>query len=191
MGLSLWIGNNPAANGLDTNNLHPISNSKERELYVREGEIAYNRDKEREAIAWIRANPGRALALTGRRFIAIWSGGSAHPIDDFLRTRGPWFRWVLAFNVFAALAAGMGIVLLFRARNPYAFPLMVFPVFFPLTYYVTLAPPRYRHPIDPAVLFLAAVALRTGAIKSWSGLIPAATEAQSNATRQRKRSSRV
>ena len=104
-------------------------------------------------------HPGRTLLLSGRRFVAIWSGGSVHPLDDFLKTRLLWVRWVLLFNIFAAIAGLAGIVILFRSGNPYAFPAAVFPVVYPLAYYVTLAPPRYRHPLDPALLILAAVSI--------------------------------
>lgn len=45
----------------------------------------------------------------------------------------------------------------------YALPLVIFPVIFPLVYYLTLGSARYRHPLDPALLLLTAVALNRGA----------------------------
>jgi hypothetical protein len=48
---------------------------------------------------------------------------------------------------------------LWRARSPYAFPAGAFVVVVPLVYYVTHASLRYRHPIDPIVLILTAIAL--------------------------------
>ncbi len=105
-------------------------------------------------------NPGRTLQLSGRRFVAIWAGGSVHPFDEFMSTRLLWIRWVLAFNVLAAILGAAGIVILFRAGNQYAFPAAVFPIVYALPYYVTLAPPRYRHPLDPILLLLAAVSLQ-------------------------------
>jgi hypothetical protein len=44
------------------------------------------------------------------------------------------------------------------AKNS-VFPLAVFPVIFPCLYYVTHADLRYRHPIDPIVLLLTALAV--------------------------------
>jgi hypothetical protein len=35
------------------------------------------------------------------------------------------------------------------------FPVAVFPLIFPVTYYFTLVQPRYRHPIDPVLMILA------------------------------------
>jgi len=160
MGLSLWLGNNEHADGTSTSNLHPISNSTERTQFAEEGEIAYNGRKQNEAIRYMLGHPARTLQLSGRRFVAIWSGGSVHPIDEFIHTRLLWTRWVLAFNLFAAFAGAAGIAILFRTSNPYAYPAAVFPVVYPLAYYFTLAPPRYVHPADPALLLLAAVTLR-------------------------------
>ena len=49
--------------------------------------------------------------------------------------------------------------LLARAKNPYAFPLAVFPLLFPVVYYVTHTSLRYRHPIDPILIFLTVLAV--------------------------------
>jgi hypothetical protein len=48
--------------------------------------------------------------------------------------------------------------MLFR-RSLYAFPLAAYPLVFPWLYYLTHANLRYRHPIDPVVLLLAAIAV--------------------------------
>ena len=160
MGLSLWLGNNPLADGTSTASLHPIGNSKERTQYIEQGEIAYNQKKQNEAISWIVRNPGRTLQFSARRFTAIWAGGSVHPFDDFRTHKSLNFRWILSFNLFAAAGTLAGILILYRTRNPCAFPIAVFPVIFPLTYYLTLAPTRYRHPIDPVLMLLTAVTLQ-------------------------------
>jgi hypothetical protein len=160
MGLSLWLGNNDKADGIGTANLHPISNSTERDLYIQQGEVAYNNAKQKAALRFIAAHPLKTLVFSSRRFVAIWSGGAAHPITDFLRNRDLWFRYVLAFNLLSAILALTGLTLLVRARNPISVPLAAYLLVFPLAYYLTLAPPRYRHPIDPAIMLLDAVALR-------------------------------
>ena len=90
--------------------------------------------------------------------------GAPHPIDDFIANHSGWFRYVLTFNLCAAVGALLGIVFVFRNRSIYAFPLAAGPVVFPFAYYFTLALPRYRHPIDPTLMLLTAVAV-TEAIK--------------------------
>jgi hypothetical protein len=117
------------------------------------------RQKQHEAIAYMVSHPRRVAVLAANRFIAIWTGGTPHPLKDFKRNHSLWFRYVLLFNVFAAVGALAGIVLLFWKRSMFAFPLAVFPVVFPWVYYISLALPRYRLPIDPVVILLAAIAL--------------------------------
>jgi len=51
-----------------------------------------------------------------------------------------------------------GVLTLWRLRSPYFIPLAAFPLVFPLVYYLALAPPRYRHPVDPVLLLLTAIA---------------------------------
>jgi hypothetical protein len=160
MGLSLWLGNNPKADGISTANLHPIANSTERDLYISQGEIAYNTGKQRAALQFMASHPLKTLEFSRLRFVAIWAGGTAHPLTDFARHRDWWFRYVLSFNLLAAILAAVGVIVLWREKNPMWVPLAVFPLVFPLAYYVTLAPPRYRHPIDPVLMLLIAVALR-------------------------------
>lgn len=49
--------------------------------------------------------------------------------------------------------------MLLAGKNDYSFPVVVIPVVFPLLYYVTHTSLRYRHPIDPIVLLLAAIGI--------------------------------
>jgi 4-amino-4-deoxy-L-arabinose transferase-like glycosyltransferase len=158
-GLQLWLGNNPQAKPPWLGDLHPINDSSEREKYIEMGEMDYMRVKQREAIRYIETHPRRELWLFAQRFVSIWSGGTPTPLRDFRSNDSGWFRYVLLFNIFAAIGALLGIVLLAFRRSIYAFPLAAFPVVFPCAYYATLALPRYTLPMDPAVLLLAAIAL--------------------------------
>ncbi|HEY1213522.1 MAG TPA: hypothetical protein VGE93_07795, partial [Bryobacteraceae bacterium] len=93
------------------------------------------------------------------RFIATWAGGTPHPMADFFRIRSAGFRGVLLFNLFVAVGAWCGMALLAWHRNPYGLPVIIAPLLFPIPAYLTLASARYRHPVDPAILLLTAVAL--------------------------------
>ena len=66
---------------------------------------------------------------------------------------------MLLFNVGVALGALGGIIFLFGRGSPYAYPLAVYPLIYPWAFYLTLALPRYRHPIDPVLMLLTAVTL--------------------------------
>ncbi|MGH9748250.1 MAG: glycosyltransferase family 39 protein [Candidatus Acidiferrales bacterium] len=161
LGLQLWLGNNENAEESWREQLHPIFNSAERARYVALGEIDYMQEKKSEAVAYMFSHPGRTARLAASRFVATWSGGTPHPLADFLHTPNLWFRGVLLFNICIALGAAAGILVLVKKRSAYALPIAAFPVILPWAYYLTLAYPRYRLPVDPAVLLLTAVALQT------------------------------
>lgn len=160
MGLSLWVGNNDRADGISPGGAHPISNATERARYVELGEMAYMEEKREQALQFIAAHPGRFAALTANRFIAIWAGGTPHPFNDFRRARSVWFRWSLLFNLAGALGGAAGIAILYRRRSRYALPVAAIPLIYPLAYYITLAPARYRLPMDPVLLLLTAISLQ-------------------------------
>jgi 4-amino-4-deoxy-L-arabinose transferase-like glycosyltransferase len=159
LGLQLWLGNNDQTEDVFRGNLHPIYNEPERRHYMDVGEIAYMREKQHLAIDYALSHPAREFHLSRLRFVAIWAGGALHPIDDFVGTPDPWFRYVLTFNIVVALATLAGAILLFVQRNPYAIPCVAFPAIFPWAYYLTLALPRYRLPIDPILMILTSVAV--------------------------------
>ena len=160
-GLQLWMGNNGQPPGRNLGEFHPIYDPHERALYTQMGEIEYMRGKEREAIRFMLDHPGTELRLAASRFITIWTGGTPQPVADFVRSHSLRFRGVLIFNTLAALAAWLGMAALYRRRSMYAFPCSVCLLVFPVPFYLTLASARYRHPLDPVILLLAAVAFDT------------------------------
>ena len=159
LGLQLWVGNNPKAKTIWLGENHPINDAAERRQYIDMGEIPYMAAKSRDALRYIVTHPGHETELIAGRFVMLWSGGASHPIEDFVRNNSAWFRYVLMFNICAAIGAVAGIAVLIRRRSIYALPLAAGPVVFPFAYYMTLALPRYRHPIDPTLLLLTAVAI--------------------------------
>ena len=158
-GLTLWLGNNERAQPRWNGQQHPIADSDERESYINLGELDYMREKRNLALAYMVEHPGRELELIGRRFLAFWSGGTPFPVKDFLSQDSIRFRYVLLFNVAIAIGTLVGLIMLARRKNPYWFPLAVFPIVFPLTYYLTMVVPRYRLPIDPVLILLTAIGI--------------------------------
>lgn len=158
-GLPLWLGNNEQAQARWSGQHHPIVDSAERAHYVTVGEIAYMREKRDLAVSYMVSHPGRELELIGRRFLAFWCGGTPYPMDDFFARESFQFRYVLLFNVVVALGALAGIVVLIRDRSPYLLLLTVFPLIYPITYYLTMVVPRYKLPIDPILMALTAIAI--------------------------------
>ena len=157
LGLALWLGNNPRATVIWHGQGHPIDDARQRALFLRQGEVVYMRRKLHLALAYMAAHPSREAHLAWRRFLTFWSGGSPWPLASLVRFRSNWDRYVLLFDLLSGLAALGGIVRLCLRRSPYAFPIAVVPLVIPWAYYLTLAVPRYRLPVDPAVMLLAAL----------------------------------
>jgi hypothetical protein len=160
LGLQLWLGNNDQYRDSFPGWLHPIDSSAERARYVRMGEVAYMREKQREALHWIIAHPQREMALFKDRFVATWLG-TPHPLRDFRRATSFLIRSFFVSNLLAALGALAGTFLFYADRRlrMYAVPVTAFPIVFPFAFYLSQALFRYRYPIDPIVLLLAAIAV--------------------------------
>jgi Dolichyl-phosphate-mannose-protein mannosyltransferase len=154
----LWLGNNEQFD--EQSQVVPPANPERAEIrnYIRMGETAFMQDKWREALAFITTHPKLEAILYGRRFVATWTG-MEKPIEGFRDADSPLVRLVLISNTVAALGGLCGILVLVRSRNPYAFPLAMSPIVYPLIYYVTHASLRYRHPIDPILMLLVAIAV--------------------------------
>jgi hypothetical protein len=188
LGLQLWLGNNDQTEDIFRGDLHPIYNAAEREKYISLGEIDYMQQKKQEAIAYMFSHPAREFHLVLYRAISIWSGGTPYPLVDFIGTPSLRFRTVLAFNLIAALGTLCGIIILFRERSLFAIPITTFPLIYPWAYYLTLALPRYRLPMDPIVMLLLAISIQRLAQKLSRAKPPAAPQpAQSEPEPQRKR----
>lgn len=159
LGLQLWVGNNPEAKPIWLGTQHPIHDSVERVKYIQMGEIAYMKQKEHDALAYMAAHPARDAYLGWKRFLEFWSGGTPTPVADLLRSRSAWFDFVLLFNLAVAIGALAGIVMLVWDGSTYLVPLATFPIVFPFAYYLTVVLPRYALPIDPVVMLLTAIAI--------------------------------
>jgi Dolichyl-phosphate-mannose-protein mannosyltransferase len=154
--LELYIGNNENYAPRAT---WPPKITKERELvrYFHMGEIPFMEEEKRKALAFMRAYPRVEVRLIADRFVAFWTG-LVDPWQAFL-SADSLVRVLLLCSTFSALGALLGIAALLWKRSPYLSPLAGYPVFFPWLYYLTHSNLRYRHPIDPVVLLLVAIAV--------------------------------
>jgi hypothetical protein len=154
----LWLGNNEQFD--EQSQVVPAANPERFEIrnYIHMGETAFMQDKWREATAFIETHPRLEIILFARRFVATWIG-LEKPIEGLRDADSTLARLALISNTLAAIGALCGILALVWSRNAYAFPLAVCPIVYPVIYYVTHTSLRYRHPIDPVVLLLAAVAV--------------------------------
>jgi len=154
----LWLGNNEQFD--EQSQVAPPANPELAEIrnYIHMGETAFMQNKWQKAVGFMRTHPQLEITLFGRRFVATWTGVE-QPIESVRDTDSPLVRVVIITNTLAALGALCGILALLRSRNIYAFPLATVPIVYPLIYYVTHTSLRYRHPIDPVLLLLVAIAI--------------------------------
>jgi hypothetical protein len=154
-GMELHLGNHEGSTGLSGGRLfHPAGNQHEFEKFRRIGELSYIKESKRQALDFIVAHPGTFIWLTLKRVLYFWTGNSQLLQIFPLSGRFVAARYVL-FTTISVLAFA-GLFVAFRNRNP-AVPLFAIAlIVFPLVYYVTHPTPRYRHPIEPAMIVLIA-----------------------------------
>lgn len=147
-GAELRMGNGPYADGTWQYYLHPVHDLAEFRRYEQMGELAYVRARRDEAVAWIKANPGRFSIISFRKFIYYWYGV---PRD----LRPAWLE-PLKNSLFAtsSLLTLFGVLLALRQRRPHAWLFFWLLLLYPLVYYVVFPHARYRHPVEPAITIL-------------------------------------
>jgi 4-amino-4-deoxy-L-arabinose transferase-like glycosyltransferase len=156
-GLQFRLGNWKGADGMLMAYLQPNLNQLEFEKFQRMGELAYAADCKRLAFNWVRENPGRFAIISLKRFFYYWNGvpkaGDSRLPFDF---RNSLF---LAWSVLALW--GLGRALRQKWRGAWLFAGLI--LTYPTTYYFVFPHARYRHPIEPELLILAAfLLLQTG-----------------------------
>jgi hypothetical protein len=175
----LWLGNNDIFDEHARGGRKSITRAEEARQYALLGETGYMAEKWELATSFMKAHPGLELRLTGRKFADFWVGTDS-PVKNFRQTDSWLIRGILTSSVLTAVGALVGTVVLWwktkkdiaqrrggaekneepqKAAGVGVWPLAVFPVVFPGLYYLTHADLRYRHPIDPVVCLLTAVAI--------------------------------
>jgi hypothetical protein len=105
------------------------------------------------AFEWVRENPGRFAVISLKRFFYYWNGvpkpsDSRVPLD---------FRNSL-FLAWSVLAI-WGTLRAVRQKMPAAWLFVGLLLTYPTTYYFVFPHARYRHPIEPELVILAAFLL--------------------------------
>jgi len=154
-GLELWLGNNPDVPDTWTPWLHPNDNQEEADKYKRMGEIAYMEQKEHEAFAFIRTHPSDTLQFMFRRFVENWLAVTESPVDSW--PGSPLYvKAFVVMNFLLTLFTWLGALFAYRSRLSESFPYAMVLLIFPLVFYLTHASLRYRFPMDPIMMVLAA-----------------------------------
>ncbi len=168
LGVELYTGNNE--NYGPHPPVWPFNITREREIFrfYRVGESAFMQEEMRKALHFMAANPGIELRLTWDRVVAFWLGTSA-PFSDFMSADSLLLRAVSVCGFLLLLGTVAGLALLFLTANQFIFPVASFVLFFPLIYYLAHASLRFRHPIDPILVLLSAIAF-TAILRFFDGV---------------------
>jgi 4-amino-4-deoxy-L-arabinose transferase-like glycosyltransferase len=157
LGQELRLGNGPETEARWRVWLQPMNNPAEHEKLRRLGEAAYMDESKKEALQFIRANPGLFLRQTARRILFMWTGiWSLSP--GYLREHPEDLFDILPFTLMTWLALA-GLRSAVRGRNQYAWVYAAALFALPVAYYTTHVQPRFRHPMEPFFLILAAYAV--------------------------------
>jgi hypothetical protein len=153
-----WSGNNSIFDPHGGSPMARITQFGEVRQYTQLGETAYMADKWQRATLFIRSHPQLELQLFRDRLITTWLCTKT-PIADFLSTDEWLVRVIILYNALLFFGSIAGIIVLYRRRSMFVFPLFAAPIFFPIVYYVTHVSLRLRHPLDPVLALLTAVSL--------------------------------
>ena len=154
-GLEFWLGNNPDVPDTWSPWLHPDDSREEAEKYRKMGEIAYMAEKNSKALSFIRQHPADTLNFTFRRFLNTWLAVTDSPVDDW--SSYPWyFRGFVVLNLLFSIFTWLGVLFARRMKSEYTFAYLTTLLIFPLVFYITHSSARYRFPIDPMMMVLAA-----------------------------------
>lgn len=153
----LWSSNNEIFDE-HSRAVNRITRYEQVRLYAKLGENAFLEDKWQKAVEFIRTHPALYAQLFGRRIVTTWLGVES-PWQDFLRSDSVLVRFILIWNAFTLIGLLAGLFRLLWARNPFFLPVAVFPLVFPLTFYIAHTSLRHRHACDPVLALLMAVAL--------------------------------
>jgi 4-amino-4-deoxy-L-arabinose transferase-like glycosyltransferase len=152
---NMWRGNHPGATGtvrtLEGKNVDEVL-TPDYNNYIQSHldplhEVTRDRFFAAEVKRFIRENPGEYFRLSWQRLEYYWWLDPTHPLTKSLFYTGPWIM------LLAAAAVGIGTVRkAWRLWSLFGLQILGFSILFGLTVVV----PRYRLPIYPAMLLLAA-----------------------------------
>ena len=152
-----WSGNNEI---FDPNSraVNRITRYEQVHLYATLGETAFLDDKWQQAKRFVHTRPALYLHLFSQRIVATWFGTDA-PLRDFWQGDSLLGKFLLVWNSLCLVAMLAGLLRLMLKRSLYLFPIASFPFVFPIPFYLAHTSLRHRHPCDPVVALLIAVAI--------------------------------
>ncbi len=156
-GLEFFGGNNPLASGTfgrasGKKEMFEALDQEELARYRAQADVVFFAYLQRKAMDWIRENPSKFIQLTARRFWYYWV-----KIPRSGKVAWLHLAWYAPFAILALCSLPYVIRHWWRLT-----PIWLFLLIYPLPYYLThVTLYRYRYPVEPLVISLAAIPLAT------------------------------
>lgn len=163
-----WSGNNEIFDE-HSRAVNRITRYEQVHLYAKLGETAFLDEKWQNARNFVRTHPVLYAQLCGRRVVATWLGTES-PWRDFVATDSLLVRFILLWNALVLLGVIAGLVRLYHLQCFYFFPIASFPIVFPLTFYIAHTSLRHRHPCEPILALLMAIAITKASVTESRGI---------------------
>jgi hypothetical protein len=156
-----------------THEMSPARDAATRAEYVTKGEARYLTDRGDLAWSLVKQHPAAIVRLAIARAWVFWTGNGMVAYLYWPPNRHVPLKYLLF--ALPGVAAIVALVILFRTRDFRVTSIVgaAFVFVFPLPYYLTLTEPRYRAPIEPALValgLLGAVQLLTRLARPREGL---------------------
>jgi len=158
-----WSGNNEIFDP-ESREVNRITRFEQTRLYARLGETSFLDQKWQAAKSFVRRHPALYARLCSQRVMATWLG-TASPRQDFPPATAL-EKFLLFWNAVAFLAVLVGLVRLYLQQRPYFALVALFPLVFPLTFYLAHTSLRHRHPCDPVLTLLMAISIAGVGVRS-------------------------
>lgn len=163
MGMVLRLGTKGHTSHWAAYELGPWHNAAEWQQYQQLGELAYMAKEKRQAIEFIKANPGWYVWTSMRRAFFLWTGYWSFD-REYLRQEPLDPPNVVVCTTCTVLAL-FGLWLAFRRNLKTAIPYAMVLFVFPAIYYITSPEVYYRRPIDPFFVILIAYVLTSSRLR--------------------------
>ncbi len=153
--LELYVANNDRSNGLWTRSEHPGNDSEARQHFREIGELAFMQEKQRQFREFVREEPGKLTRFTFERGLYFWIGTPQNA--QLGRYNLVALRHATFFIASALAFAGLWFTWRDGRRGVFLFACLL--LLYPLPYCLVNPFPRYKHPIEPAMMLLIVYAL--------------------------------
>jgi len=160
MGLVLRLGTKGDTPYWGVYELGPWHNDAEWEEFKREGELGYMAAKKRQAIAFVKEQPGWYVWTAFRRAVFLWTGYWS--LERWYLKQEPLDPPNILLCTSLTVLALLGLRKAFRKGVAVGMPYALVLFSFPLVYYITSPEVYYRRPIDPMFVVLAVCAIAAG-----------------------------